>query len=56
MVVEDSSAGVAAGRAAGMRVIGLDRNHVVPQNFAGCEWLVHDLSEIDMEAVFGVEG
>ena len=56
VVVEDSSAGVAAGRAAGMRVIGLDRNHVVPQNFAGCEWLVHDLSEIDMEAVFGVEG
>ena len=56
VVVEDSSAGVAAGRAAGMRVIGLDRNRVVPQNFAGCEWLVHDLSEIDVEAVFGVEG
>ena len=53
VVVEDSSAGVAAGRAAGMRVIGLDRNRTVPQNFAGCEWLVHDLSEIDVTAVFG---
>jgi len=53
VVVEDSTAGVAAGRAAGMRVIGLDRNRVVQQNFAGCEWLVHDLSEIDVEAVFG---
>ncbi len=53
VVVEDSTAGVAAGRAAGMRVIGLDRNSVVPQNFSGCEWLVHDLSEIDVAAVFG---
>ncbi len=56
VVVEDSTAGVAAGRAAGMRVIGLDRNRVVKQNFAGCEWLVHDLSEIDVQAVFGGEG
>ena len=55
VVVEDSTAGVAAGRAAGMRVIGLDRNRIVQQNFAGCEWLVHDLSEIDVEAVFGAE-
>ena len=53
VVVEDSTAGVAAGRAAGMRVIGLDRNRVVQQDFAGCEWLVHDLSEIDVAAVFG---
>ncbi len=53
VVIEDSSAGVAAGRAAGMRVVGLDRNPMVQQNFAGCEWLVHDLSEIDVDAVFG---
>jgi len=52
VVVEDSTAGVASGRAAGMRVIGLDRNMVVRQNFAGCEWLVRDLSEIDVDAVF----
>ena len=53
VVVEDSTAGVQAGRAAGMRVIGVDRNKRAPQNFAGCEWLVHDLSELDVHAVFG---
>ena len=52
VVVEDSSAGVAAGRAAGMHVLGLDRNRTIQQDFSGCEWLVHDLSEIDVEAVF----
>lgn len=55
VVVEDSSAGVAAGRAAGMHVIGLDRNTVCPQNFAGSEWLVHDLSELNIDVVFGDE-
>lgn len=55
VVVEDSTAGVAAGRAAGMHVVGLDRNPLCPQNFAGCEWLVHDLSELDVGAVFGDE-
>ena len=53
VVVEDSSAGVAAGRAAGMHVLGLDRNEIAPQDFTGCEWLVHDLSEMDVDAVFG---
>ena len=53
VVVEDSTAGVQAGRAAGMRVIGVDRNKHAPQNFAGCEWLVHDLSELDVSVVFG---
>ncbi len=53
VVVEDSTAGVQAGRAAGMRVIGVDRNQRAPQDFAGCEWLVHDLSELDVHAVFG---
>ena len=55
VVVEDSAAGVAAGRAAGMHVLGLDRNGAVPQDFAGCDWLVRDLSEIDVDAVFGEE-
>jgi hypothetical protein len=27
----------------------------VPQDFAGCDWLVRDLSEIDVDAVFGEE-
>ena len=53
VVVEDSTAGVLAGRAAGMRVIGVDRNKRAQQDFAGCEWLVHDLSELDVHAVFG---
>ena len=53
VVVEDSSAGVAAGRAAGMHVLGLDRGGAVRQDFSGCEWLVRDLSEIDVDAVFG---
>ena len=53
VVVEDSTAGVQAGRAAGMRVIGVDRNQRAPQEFAGCEWLVHDLSELDVHVVFG---
>jgi beta-phosphoglucomutase-like phosphatase (HAD superfamily) len=53
VVVEDSTAGVAAGRAAGMHVLGLDRNETAPQDFTGCEWLVHDLSEMDVAAVFG---
>ena len=48
-----STAGVQAGRAAGMRVIGVDRNKRAPQDFAGCEWLVHDLSELDVHGVFG---
>lgn len=55
VVVEDSTAGVQAGRAAGMRVIGINRNPSVPQDFSGCDWLVHDLSELDVRAVFGNE-
>lgn len=53
VVVEDSTAGVQAGRAAGMRVIGVDRNRRAQQDFAGCEWLIHDLSELDVNVVFG---
>ncbi len=53
VVVEDSTAGVAAGRAAGMHIIGIDRVPQCPQDFSGCDWLVHDLSELDVRAVFG---
>ena len=56
VVVEDSTAGVAAGRAAGMHIIGVDRQSSCQQDFSGCDWLVHDLSEIDVAAVFGGEG
>jgi len=53
VVVEDSTAGVAAGRAAGMHIIGIDRVPQCPQDFSGCDWLVHDLSELDAKVVFG---
>ena len=53
VVVEDSSVGVAAGVAAGMRVIALDRVREPPQRFAGETWKVKDLSEIDVEGEFG---
>ncbi len=52
VVVEDSSAGVRAGRAAGMRVVGLRRQDAAPQDLSGCEWLVDDLSELDLNVVF----
>ena len=53
VVVEDSSAGVAAGRAAGMYIIGVDRQSSCQQDFSGCDWLVHDLSELDVQTEFG---
>lgn len=48
VVVEDSSAGVASGVAAGMRVIGLDRNPYISQQFEGAELVVRDLGEISL--------
>ena len=52
VVVEDSTVGVAAGVAAGMKVIALDRATVVPQTFAGATWRVRDLSELDFGKEF----
>lgn len=48
VVIEDSSVGVAAGVAAGMKVIAIDRAVRVPQTFVGETWKVKDLSEFDM--------
>ena len=56
VVVEDSTAGVRAGRAAGMQVLALNRNRLVPQDFTGATWLVGDLSEIDVNEVFDPSG
>ena len=53
VVVEDSTAGVAAGAAAGMKVIALDNNKVIKQNLSPAVWKVADLSELDPDAVFG---
>ena len=44
IVVEDSTAGVRSGLAAGMNVIGLDRNRIVPQDFTGCLFTVNELT------------
>lgn len=46
IVFEDSTAGVQSGLTAGMKVIGIDRNSVVRQDFTGCHLTVHDLSEL----------
>ncbi len=46
LVIEDSTAGVQAGLAAGMMVIGINRNPTIPQDFTGCFLTVTDLSEL----------
>ena len=45
LVVEDSTAGIRSGLAAGMQVLGIDRNAVVRQDFTGCALKVADLAE-----------
>jgi len=56
VVVEDSTAGVKAGRAAGMHVLALGRNTLVPQDLTGAQWLVGDLSEINVDTEFEPSG
>ena len=53
VVIEDSTVGVAAGVAAGMKGIALDRAASIPQHFEGETWRVRDLSELDVEKEFG---
>ena len=53
VVIEDSSVGVAAGVAAGMKVIALERGVTVPQRYDGETWRVEDLSELDIDKEFG---
>lgn len=52
VVVEDSTVGVQAGVAAGMKVLALDRRKDVPQTFTGQTWLVGDLANFDFEKEF----
>ena len=52
VVVEDSTAGVASGVAAGMKVIALDRAAIIPQRYDGATWRVHDLSDLDFAKEF----
>ena len=46
LVIEDSTAGVQSGLAAGMKVIGINRDLAIPQDFTGCRLTVTDLSEL----------
>ncbi len=53
VVFEDSTVGVAAGVAAGMKVVVLDRGKSpVPQRFEGYTWKVRDLLDLDEKALF----
>lgn len=52
VVIEDSTAGVASGVAAGMKVIALDREVLVKSDFKGETWRVKDLAEIDVKKEF----
>ncbi len=52
VVIEDSEVGVAAGVAAGMKVIALDRARLVRQRFTGETWRVSDMSEFDIDGEF----
>lgn len=49
VVVEDSTVGVAAGAAAGMKVVALDRRSDVPQDFAPATWRFADLADVSPE-------
>ena len=52
VVIEDSEVGVAAGVAAGMHVIALNRRQTSEENLKGYRWLVNDLAEFDFEKEF----
>ena len=52
VVVEDSTVGVAAGVAAGMKVLALARPSPVKHDLTGATWTVEDLSAIDAERMF----
>ena len=52
VVVEDSAVGVAAGVAAGMRVVALKRPGCDPEALSGAELIVEDLSGIDPKEAF----
>lgn len=54
VVIEDSTVGVAAGLAAGMKVIALDRQGPVKQCYDGATWCVKDLALFDIDKEFGL--
>jgi sugar-phosphatase len=49
LVIEDAHAGIDAGRAAGMQVVGITTTFARDQ--LGCEWCIRDLRELTVEAI-----
>lgn len=51
IVVEDAPAGIKAGKAAGLRVIGLATTHSLDQiRDAGADWIVKDLTAVTVQS------
>jgi len=49
LVLEDSPAGVRAGKAAGFRVVGLHTTHAIDQlQEAGADWIVQDMRSVKL--------
>jgi sugar-phosphatase len=51
VVFEDSHAGVAAAKAAGMRCVALARDTAHPQDLSAADWVLADLAEFSVEAL-----
>ncbi len=51
LVIEDAESGVAAAKAAGMKVIGFKPPHVFPQDLSKADAVVTSLSEIDLSTL-----
>jgi beta-phosphoglucomutase-like phosphatase (HAD superfamily) len=50
LVFEDSEAGIAAARAAGMRCVALDRPGAYPQDLSAADWVLGDLAQFSVDA------
>jgi beta-phosphoglucomutase len=50
LVIEDSESGIAAAKAAGMKVIGLNPGHVTPQDLSRADRVVSSLSEVNLDS------
>ncbi len=51
LVFEDSAAGIAAARAAGMRCVALDRPGAYPQDLSAADWVLSDLAQFSVDAL-----
>jgi HAD superfamily hydrolase (TIGR01509 family) len=51
MVIEDSTNGIKAAKAAGMMCLGYQNHHSGQQNLSDADWVVDDLNNIDLDKV-----